>query len=195
MKKIQMLVAAVMLMFSFTQAQSTWKIDKAHSNIQFSVSHMVISEVGGYFKIFDATLTAKDDKLTDAVIEFTADVNSISTDNEKRDQHLKSDDFFNAEKFPKIKFVSKSFVKVDDGKYKMTGDFTMRDVTKTIVLDVVFNGMIKDSWGNLRAGFKLSGSVNRFDYNLKWNNLIEAGGAVVGKTVDLKCNVELIKNK
>jgi Uncharacterized conserved protein len=195
MKHLQMLAAVILLMVSFTFAQSDWKIDPTHSNIQFTVSHLVVSEVSGFFKKFDASAKTKDDNFKDAQIEFTADVNSISTDNEKRDAHLRSDDFFNAEKFPQIKFKSKSFKKISNNKYKLTGDFTIRDVTKTIDLDVTFNGTIKDPWGNTRAGFKIAGSINRFDYNLKWNNLLEAGGAVVGKTVELKCNVELIKSK
>jgi len=156
---------------------------------------MVVSEVSGYFKIFEGAVSAKDDLFKDAKITFSADAASINTDNEKRDEHLKSDDFFSTAKYPKITFVSKSFKKVKNNKYKLTGDFTMKGVTKQITLDVTYNGTVKDPWGNTRAGFKLSGELNRFDYNLKWNNVVEAGGAVVGKTVTIKCNIELVKNK
>ena len=195
MKKIQMLVSALVLMTSLSFGQIDWKVDNAHSSVNFSVTHLVISTVSGSFKNFDAVVKSSDDTFKDAVIEFTADVKSINTDNEKRDAHLKSDDFFNADKFPQIKFKGKSFKKVSGNKYKLTGDFTMRDVTKTITLDVVLNGVVKDPWGNTKAGFKITGSVNRFDYNLKWNSLMEAGGAVVGKNVDITCNIELTKSK
>lgn len=195
MKKMQMLAAALMLMVSYAFGQTEWKVDQSHSNINFNVTHLVISSVSGYFKNFDINVKAKDDSFKDAYIEFTADVKSINTGNDKRDEHLRSDDFFNADKFPKITFKSKSFKKVSGNKYKLTGDFTMRDVTKQVTLDVVFNGVVKDPWGNTKAGFKITGAVNRFDYNLKWNTMMEAGGAVVGKTVDITCNVELTKSK
>lgn len=190
-----MLAAALMLMVSYSFGQTEWKVDQSHSNINFNVTHLVISSVSGYFKNFDINVKSKDDSFKDAYIEFTADVKSINTGNDKRDEHLKSDDFFNADKFPKITFKSKSFKKVSGNKYKLTGDFTMRDVTKQVTLDVVFNGVVKDPWGNTKAGFKITGAVNRFDYNLKWNTMMEAGGAVVGKTVDITCNVELTKSK
>ncbi|PKL89552.1 MAG: polyisoprenoid-binding protein, partial [Ignavibacteriae bacterium HGW-Ignavibacteriae-2] len=130
-----------------------------------------------------------------AKIEFTVDINSINTDNEKRDQHLKSDDFFNAEKFPKMLFKSKSLKKESGKNWKMVGDLTIRDVTKEITLDVKFNGTIKDPWGNTRAGFKLTGELDRFDYNLKWNSALETGGLVVSKEVEITANIELIQSK
>lgn len=173
-------------------SQTVWKIDPVHSSIQFNVSHMVVSEVTGYFKKFDAQVTSDKPDFTDAKISFTADVNSIFTDNQSRDNHLKSDDFFNAEKYPQIKFTGKSLQKVSDNKYKLYGDFTMRDVTKPVVLDVVYGGTV-NGMGATKAGFKISGTVNRFDYNLKWNKLLEAGGATVGKDVDIVCRIELNK--
>ncbi|MFA7419574.1 MAG: YceI family protein [Melioribacteraceae bacterium] len=190
-------VFAVLLVFGFTfvNAQTKWSVDKSHSNVGFSVTHLIISEVTGQFKNFSAEIETTSDDFTDAKINFTIDVASINTENEGRDKHLKSDDFFNAEKFPKITFVGKSFKKVDGKKYKLVGDFTMRDVTKQITLDVVFNGTVKDPWGNTKAGFKISGELNRMDYNVKWNNLIEAGGAVVSKEVAININLELNKAK
>ena len=177
-------ISALLALFSLVSinAQSKWTVDKSHSKVQFSVTHLIIAEVTGQFKSFDANVEASKDDFTDAKIEFSADVNSVTTDNEGRDKHLKSDDFFNAEKFPKITFVGKSFKKVNGKNYKLVGDFTIRDVTKQITLDVVYNGSVKDPWGNTKAGFKIKGEVNRFDYNLKWNTLMEAGGAVVGRT-------------
>lgn len=187
---------AVLLLFGFISlsAQTKWAIDKTHSGVQFSVSHLVISEVSGQFKSFDGSIEAAKDDFSDAKIDFSIDVASINTDNEKRDEHLKSDDFFNAEKFPKMTFKGKSFKKVSGKNYKLVGDFTIRDVTKEITLDVVYNGTVKDPWGNTKAGFKIKGEVNRFDYNLKWNALMETGGAVVGSTVYITVNLELQKS-
>jgi polyisoprenoid-binding protein YceI len=188
-------LAVIFLLISFISinAQTKWNIDKAHSKVLFSVTHLVISEVTGEFKGFTGSVeTAKDD-FSDAKIDFTVDVNSISTDNDMRDKHLKSDDFFNAEKFPQITFKGKTLKKVNGNNYKLTGDFTIRDVTKQVTLDVIYNGTIKDPYGNTKAGFKIIGQINRFDYNLKWNALIEAGGAVVGKTVTMTVNLELQK--
>ena len=194
MKKIILALTVMLSVSIYSQVQqTTWRIDPVHSTIQFTVSHLVISKVTGNFKNFDGVLKTSKDDFNDSDIEFNIDVNSINTENEKRDNHLKSQDFFYAEKYPKIIFKSRSFKKVSENKYKLTGDFTMRDVTKPVELDVVYNGTVKDPWGNQRAGFSITGSVNRFDYNLKWNSLMEAGGAVVGKTVDILCNVEMVR--
>ncbi len=194
MKKAVFVVLLV-LGFTFVNAQTKWNIDKSHSNVGFAVTHLIISEVTGQFKSFDGNIEFSKDDLSDANINFSIDAASISTENEGRDKHLRSDDFFNAEKFPKITFVGKSIKKVAGKKFKLVGDFTIRDVTKSITLDVVYNGSIKDPWGNTKAGFKITGELNRFDYNLKWNNLMEAGGAVVGKEVTITVNLELSKAK
>lgn len=184
----------VLFITSVLSAESTeWKVDKSHTNIQFTVTHMLISQVSGEFKNFEANISSEKENFEDALIEFVVDVNSIDTENEKRDAHLKSDDFFNADKYPQIKFVGTSFRKVDGNKYKLKGNFTMRDVTKPVEFDVIYGGSIKDTYGNTRAGFKLSGTVNRFDYGLKWNPLLEAGGSVVGKDVEINCNIALVK--
>jgi polyisoprenoid-binding protein YceI len=193
MKKISFLV--LMLLSTASFAQVKWSVDPAHSGLQFNISHLVISEVTGTFKKFDGSISSKDDNFTDAAIEVLIDVNSINTDNEKRDAHLKGDDFFNAEKFPQMKFKSKSFKKVSGNKYILSGDLTIRDVTKAVELTVIYNGTIKDPWGNTRAGFKVSGSINRMDYGLKWNQLLESGGAVVGEIVNFTSNLELTKQK
>lgn len=194
MKSI-LLALCLMVASSVFAQNTTWKIDNSHSKVQFSVSHLVVSEVTGNFKKYDGTITSTGNDFTKGKINLTIDVNSINTENDQRDTHLKADDFFNAAKFPTIKFVGTSLTKVSGNKYKLKGNFTMRDVTKPIVLDVVFGGTVKDLMGNERAGFKITGKVNRFDYGLKWNMLVEAGGAVVGKEVKLNCNIELIKNK
>jgi polyisoprenoid-binding protein YceI len=190
--------ALIALIALFTQsafAQNSWSLDKSHSSLKFGVKHLVVSEVEGSFKSFTGSVKAKDDTFADAQIEFAADVASINTDDEKRDGHLKSDDFFNAEKFPQMKFVSKTFKKTGKDKYKLTGDLTIRDVTQTVTFDVDFGGVVKDPWGNIKAGFKAVTSINRFDYNLKWNTMLEAGGAVVGKEIKITANIELAKAK
>jgi polyisoprenoid-binding protein YceI len=172
-----------------------WKIDNTHSSIGFSVKHLVISEVEGNFKKFSGSMTSAKSDFSDAKIEFLLETSSISTDNEQRDNHLKSADFFDAAKFSEIKFISTSFKKISGNKYKLKGDFTMKGITKQIVLDVIYGGTAEDPWGNIRAGFKIYGSVNRFDYGLKWNQMLEAGGAMVGKDVSLNCKVEIVKSK
>lgn len=195
MNKFRYAVFIALISFLTISAQTKWTVDKSHSKVQFTVTHLVISEVTGQFKSFDADIEASKDDFTDAKIDFSADVNSINTDNEARDKHLKSDDFFNAEKFPELTFKGKSFTKVSGKNYKLVGDMTIRDITKEVTLDVIYNGTVKDPWGNTVAGFKIKGELNRFDYNLKWNTLIEAGGAVVGKTVDMVVDLEIKKSK
>jgi polyisoprenoid-binding protein YceI len=193
MLRYKLIAVALFVTFLSINAQTKWNIDKAHSKVLFSVTHLVISEVTGEFKDFTGSIESSKNDFTDAKIDFTVLVNSVNTDNDQRDKHLKSDDFFNAEKYSQITFKGKSLKKVKGNNYKLTGDFTIRDVTKQVTLDVVYNGSVKDPWGNTKAGFKIVGQINRFDYNLKWNSLIEAGGAVVGKTVTMTINLELQK--
>jgi polyisoprenoid-binding protein YceI len=172
-------------------SQSTWDFDKAHTSVNFAITHMMISEVDGNFKSFSGKVVSKNDDFTDAQVDFTIDVNSINTDNESRDKHLKSDEFFDAGKFPSITFKSSSFKKVSGNKYELEGDMTMRDVTKKVKLDVVYNGTVSTKNGN-KAGFKVTGTINRFDYGLKWNSMMDTG-PVLGKDVTLTINVELKK--
>ncbi|MFZ1292048.1 MAG: YceI family protein [Melioribacteraceae bacterium] len=192
MKSIK-IVIMIFLFAGINFAQTNWGLDKSHSRIGFSVTHMVIAEVEGQFNNFEVKITSTKDNFEDAQIDFSADVNSIDTDNEKRDGHLKSDDFFNAEKFPKMTFVGKSLKKVSDKNYKLVGDLTIRDVTKSVTLDVKYNGTVKDPWGNTKAGFKVTGVINRFDYALKWNAALETGGLVASEDVTLLINLELNK--
>jgi polyisoprenoid-binding protein YceI len=171
----------------------TWAVDAVHSNVKFTVTHLVISEVDGAFKVFDGQMNSVNEDFTDAQINFSIDVASINTDNEMRDNHLRSDDFFNADKFNKMSFESTSFKKVSGNKYELKGNLTIRNVTKPIVFDVTYGGTVKDPYGNLKAGFKAKSSINRFDYGLKWNSMTEAGGAVVGKEVQILCNIQMVK--
>lgn len=171
---------------------STWNVDRVHSNVRFSVTHLVVSEVEGKFKMFDGSLEHTKADFSDAKVAFSVDVNSIDTDSEMRDKHLKGDDFFNAEKFPAMKFQSTSMKPLGGNKYQLAGNLTIRDVTKPVVFDVVFGGTT-NAMGKTKAGFKAKTSINRFDYNLKWNKATEAGGLAVGKDVEIVVNVELNK--
>ncbi len=169
----------------------SWTADKAHTNVKFSVSHLVISDVDGTFKSFDGTMTSVKPDFSDAQITFTADVNSVSTDNDKRDGHLKSDDFFNAEKFPQIKFVSTSFTPLGGNKYKLVGNLTIRDVTKTVTFDVKYGGTV-NMYG-VHAGFKATTTINRQDYNLKFAGKTQSGESIVGDNVDITINADFKK--
>jgi len=192
MKRITILLLAAFAAVGVASAQSDWKLDKVHSSITFTVKHMVISNVTGSFKDFAITLKSAKDDFSDATVQSTIKVGSLSTDNDKRDAHLKSDDFFNAEKYPEINFKSTSFEKLSETKYKITGDLTIRDVTKNVTFDVVLNGTLKTTHGVLSA-WKATTTINRFDYNLKWNKTIETGGLIVGQDVIITLNLELNK--
>ncbi len=191
MKKLSSILV-LLASATLSYGQTNWAIDKAHSQIGFSVSHLVISEVNGKFDEFDAKVTSKSEDFVGANVEFTAKVSTINTDNEQRDTHLKSEDFFNVEKFPEVKF--KGTVQKNAGKYELVGKFTMKDVTKDVRFAVKYNGTIKDPWGNIKSGFKVTGTVNRKEYGLKWGTMTEAGGAVVGDEVEITCNIELQKS-
>lgn len=172
---------------------STYKIDPAHSEITFKVKHLMITNVTGSFTQFDATMESDAADFSDAKISFEADVNSVTTNNEQRDTHLKSDDFFAAEKFPKLSFVSTSISKKTDDKYKLTGNLTIRDVTKTIDLDVEYGGTMTDPWGQVKAGFDVNGKINRKEFGLGWGAVTEAGGVVVSDEVKLHMAVQMVK--
>jgi len=195
MKKIYLSIFILFTTVFVAMAQTTWKADVAHSKVQFSISHMVISEVTGRFKDFDATLIQTNDDLSDSKLSATLKVNSISTDNEKRDGHLKSADFFDAEKFPEITFFSKSFKKLGKDTYKISGDLTMHGSTKPVVLDTKFNGEIKDPWGNMMAGFKATTTVSRKDFGIVYNKALETGGLLIGEDVEVAIIVEMQKGK
>jgi len=179
-------------MINGATAQTIWKADKAHSKIDFSVTHMVIAEVDGRFTDFDATLTASKDDFIDAKITATIKTTSITTDNDFRDKHLRSDDFFNADKYPEIKFKSTSIEKTGDNTYKIIGDLTIRDTTRSVVLDTKYNGQVV-AMGATKIAFKATTTINRFDYGVHWDKTIESGGLVVGKNVDITLLLEFNK--
>ena len=192
----RLLVAVLTLILGATSLfaqQSGWKFDKSHSGLTFSVPHLVISEVTGNFKDFDVVFSATKDDFTDATVEATIKVASINTDSERRDNHLRSDDFFSAEKFPEIKFKSSSFEKVGENRYRISGDLTIRDVAKKATLDAVYKGSIKGMGGSTVTSWKATLAINRFDYGLKWSRTIESGGLVAGDTVTITMNLELVK--
>ena len=153
----------------------------------------MITNVTGSFTKFDATMESNAADFSDAKISFEADANSISTNNEQRDGHLKSDDFFAADKFPKLTFVSKSFTKKSDDKYTLTGDLTIRGTTKPVELDVEYGGNMTDPYGQAKSGFEINGKINRKDFGLTWGAVTEAGGVVVSDEVKLHLNVQMIK--
>ena len=192
MKKTTIILLTIFIATAFAPAQSVWKLDKVHSSITFTVKHMVISEVTGSFKDFTIALKSEKDDFSNAEVQSTIKVGSLSTDNTMRDNHLKSDDFFNAEKFPEINFKSTSFEKLGDNKYKITGDLTIRDVTKNVTFDATLNGTLKTDRGMLSA-WKATTTINRFDYNLKWSKTLETGGLMVGQDVIITLNLELNK--
>ncbi len=195
MKHIVLIAAFVLGITSgFGQAR-VWKSDLAHSKVGFDVKHMVISTVSGRFTDFEATLTSSKEDLTDAVIDATIKTASINTEVAQRDNHLKSDDFLNAEKFPVIKFKSTKVVKTGADTYAITGDLTIRDVTKSAILETKYNGSIKDPGGKTRSGFHATTSINRFDYNVKWNKAIEAGGLIASDMVNITLDLEFVMAK
>ncbi len=174
-------------------AKTKWVIDAAHTEVLFKVKHLMVTNVTGQFGSFEGTVEADDDNFTNASIVFTADVNSISTNNEQRDQHLKTADFFEADKFPQLKFVSTSFNKKSDEDYELTGDLTIKGVTKQVVLKVEFSGIVKDPWGNTKAGFSLNGKINRKDFGLTFNAVTETGGVLLSDEVKLLAEIQLLK--
>lgn len=172
---------------------ATYKIDTAHSEISFKVKHLMITNVTGTFTKFNATMETEAADFSDAKISFEAETNSISTNNEQRDGHLKSDDFFAADKFPTLSFQSTHFTKEGDETYSLTGDLTIRDTTKPVKLNVEYGGTVTDSYGQVKSGFEISGKINRKDFGLTWGAVTEAGGIVVSDEVKLNLAIQMIK--
>ena len=187
------LVLSLIILSSSALTQTKWMADPYHSHIGFSISHMTIAEVDGSFDSYTVYVTTDGNDFLDSKITFKGDVNSINTGVEQRNDHLKSEEFFDAENYPYITFVSKSLMKEHGSKYKLTGDLTIKDITKELELDVIYNGMVEDAQGDIRAGFNISGEFNRFDFGILWNDFLGTGGLIVGKTVYLDMDLELVK--
>ena len=171
--------------------QTNWTIDYGHSQVGFTVTHMVISEVEGSFKKFEGTVTTEGQDFTTMNISVTIDAASVFTNNDRRDSHLRGPDFFYVEKYPNLTFKSSKVEKSGDNQFRIFGDLTIRDKTNPIILNTKMRGPITDYRGNTRVGFKATGSLNRFDYDLNWNNMLETGELVASKEVEITINVEL----
>lgn len=175
---------------SITATKQKWVIDAAHTDVQFKVKHLVITTVTGSFKEFDGEVVSDNEDFDGAKVNFNIQTNSVETHNADRDTHLRSDDFFAVEKYPQITF-SGTLTK-NGGDYKLTGDLTIREVTKKVMLAVDYNGTVKDPWGNTKAGFEITGKLNRKDFGLVWNTITEAGGMLVGEEVKIVINAQLM---
>lgn len=174
-------------------ATTKWALDPTHSEIGFKVKHLMFTNVSGHFTSFTASAETEGDDFSNATIGFSADIDSISTNNEQRDQHLKGTDFFDAASFPKMSFTANKFADKGDGEYELTGDLTMHGVTHPVKLNAEFGGIVKDPWGNIKAGFSLNGKLNRKDFGLNWNAALETGGVMVSEEVKIHAEIQLVK--
>lgn len=191
MRQAYLILLSILTAYS-VQSQTRWKADPTHSSIQFEVSHLAISTVTGKFTAFSCELESKKNSFDDAKVNATVDVGSVSTENLTRDKHLREDDFFNASEYPQMTFVSESFKKTADDQYQVTGMLTIRDVSKKITFPATYSGMI--NMGNKTiSAFKANFTINRFDYNLKWDDTLDTGSLVVGEDVNVTMNLELVK--
>ena len=170
-----------------------WILDSTHSEIQFKVKHLMISSVTGQFNEFKATVETNGEDFTTAKIHFEADIDSISTNNEQRDIHLKNNDFFDAANYPQLIFESKKLEKIAEEAYKLDGTLTMRGVSKSVTFNVEFGGKTVDPWGNTRIGFELSGKINRKDFGVSFSMVSETGGILLGEEVKIFANVQFVK--
>ena len=190
-----MLIAAIMATPSLGMA-TEWNIDADHSNFGFSVSHLMVSHVKGNFNKYSGVVDINDKDITKSSVNVTIDAASINTNVQKRDEHLKSADFFDVAKYPTLSFVSKKWIKAAKGALKVSGDLTIHGVTKPVMLTVApFSRESKDPWGNTRCGTSASTTINRKDYGLVWNQALETGGVAVGEDVNISLDVELVKAK
>ncbi len=196
MNKLVFVVTLVSVLSAHSGAQEThWTLDKAHSQVKFTVQHLVISELTGRFKEFDATFKTIGDDIGTASVEAVIKTASIDTDNERRDTHLRSDDFLNVEKFPEMKFKSTSVENAGNNTYRIKGDLTIRDITRPVVLDTKYSGFVKTPWGGEVVAFKASVTINRFDFGTKWSKALETGGLIAGENVDVTLVMEFTKQK
>jgi polyisoprenoid-binding protein YceI len=173
--------------------ETKWVIDPTHSKVGFKVKHLMISNVQGNFKEFDGAVATEGDDFSTAQISFSLNSASIDTEMADRDAHLKSVDFFDSEKYPTINFSGKGLKDLGDDLYELTGDLTIKDVTKSVTLSVEYGGIMADPWGNVKAGFSITGKINRKNFGLNWNAALEAGGVLVGEDIKISGDVELLK--
>ena len=193
MKKLNCVALTMILAIAaVAPAADVYTIDGAHSDVNFKIRHL-ISNVTERFDDFDGTITADFENLDASSVTFSIAAASIDTANEDRDKHLRSADFFNVEKYPEITFTSSKITKVSDNDYAVTGTFTMLGTSKEITLPVTYLGEIKDPWGNTKAGYELSTTINRKDYGMEWNKALDAGGFILGEEVEISIGLELAK--
>lgn len=188
MKKLLFSLLALAPISLFAQSNN-WKLDNSHASVKFAVTHLAISEVEGKFKTFEGDFVSAKPDFSDAQISFSVDVNSVDTDSEGRDKHLKGDDFFATDKYPKMTFKSTSFKKVNGKEYALEGNLTIRDVTKKVKFKVIGGSSIKDPWGNNRAGFKATTTIDRTQFN------VSGGRPAVGADVEIVLNLEFVQAK
>jgi polyisoprenoid-binding protein YceI len=172
-----------------------WVLDPVHSEVNFKVKHMMIANVSGSFTKFDVHANTQGEDLTTARVTFTAETNSVNTNNDQRDAHLRSPDFFDGDKFSQIRFESTSMTKKSEEHYVLNGELTIKGVSKPVTLDVNFGGIGKDPYGNIKAGFTVEGKINRKDFGLTWNATLETGGVLVGEDVKIHSEIQMIKQK
>ena len=175
--------------------RNKWVLDATHSEVQFKIKHLMISTVTGQFGKFEGTVETEDDDFANAKAQFSADIDSISTNNEQRDAHLKNPDFFDAENNPQITFVSDRIEKVVEDNYKIHGILTLKGVSKQIILDAELGGIVQDPFGNTRVGFSVNGKINRKDFGISFGLVSETGGVALSNEVKLLVNAQFIKQK
>lgn len=175
------------------ERDTLWIIDQDHTNIRFFAKHLIISKITGIFKSFEGNVKTVGNDFSTGEIEFKAKVNSLDTGKKERDIHLLSEDFFTASEFPNIHFKSTAINRKNSKEFEIEGDLTIRDVKKNITMNVRLGGIAIDPSGHERAGFSMSAWVNRFDFGLNWNNVMDTGGAIVGEKIDIECDVEVVK--
>jgi polyisoprenoid-binding protein YceI len=193
-KKIVVAAALTLAIASGASAQS-WDLDAAHSSVGFSVRHMVISKTTGKFNEFSGAVKFDGKNFAAGSVEITVQIASIDTDNEKRDDHLRSPEFFDAEKFATMNFKSKKVTAGEGNEFTIVGDLTIKGVTKEVEFAAEFNGAVDDPWGNSRAGFSAATEINRQDFGLTWSKTLEAGGLIVGDKVGITLEIEVVKSK
>ncbi|HEV2832914.1 MAG TPA: YceI family protein [Hanamia sp.] len=174
-------------------AKTKWLLDPTHSELQFKIKHLMISNVSGSLKDFNAEVETEEEDFSTAAIYLTAQMDSISTNNEQRDAHLRNSDFFEVEKYPELKFRSTKVEKVDSDTFVLQGELTMKGVTKQVKLNVEFNGVVKDPWGNERAAFAVTGKINRTDWGVNFNSVLETGGVMLSEEVRINSEIQLLK--
>ncbi len=173
--------------------KETWVLDPTHSELQFKIKHLMISTVTGQFNKFSGTIETDGDDFTTAKAHFQAEVNSISTNNEQRDAHLRTGDFFDAEKYPDVLFDGERLEKTGEDEYKLYGTITIKGISKKLVLNVELGGITTDPWGNTRTGFSVTGKINRYDYGISFGTVTETGGLLLGDEVKIIANLQFVK--